>query len=691
MGSLAFGYPSEYLLLCLLGGVVYAWVMYSKKAPWSPLVNRILFVLRALVSGMLLVLLLEPVLRQIQNTTEPPQVVIAVDNLLSNGEIYDSIQQRELNNTINRMATEIGNMGYETVVVSEGEVYEGQAELSFDLERTNLDAMLKDIGNDFEGRNLSEVLLFSDGIVNTGMLPIYRNYPFRLTAVAVGDSTPRYDISIEELTYNKIAYQGNQFLIRARLRQFGFDKAKIPLFVYHMGEAIARQTVDFSDGPVQEVDFFVTAETNGMQRYTVALPIQENEFIEENNRTDAYIEIIEGQQKIVILAASPHPDVSAISEVLEKNPNYEVVQMILSIPEDRARLEAYQTPTDLYILHQLPAAASSIDWSTRLKDQSVLLLYGPQTDLGRLPALFPSLSIEAFPGEFDQVTAVVNQGYAPFSYSDELQAMFNEFPPLVTPFGEFVIRAETDILLTQRVGSINTNKPLLLTREGEEAKYGLMLGSGIWQWKLTDYARNKDNRLFEEFMNNLIQYITTRADKRKFRFYPIKQEYTSGEEVVFQAELYNELYEKVYGYKIDLKLIKDGETSNYTYVPSEENSRYVISGLDEGVYTYTATAAGDDGVESVTGEFAIQDLALETIHLTADFDMLRNLAGKSGGEFFTYENVDQLIGSFEQKEAQGRIHSQEKYLSAINLLWIFLLLVLLVTVEWGIRKYHGSY
>ena len=570
MGSITFSYPTEYLLLCLGGGLIYAYLMYTRKSPWSVLVNRVLFALRALAATVLLVLLLAPVLRQIQNTTEPPQLIIAVDNSESISAMYDSLGLKALKDNISGMYRDFESMGYEAIVVTNDGRVDNISTMSYDKESTNLDQLLQDVRNDFEGRNVPEVILMSDGIVNAGMLPTYRDYPFSVSTIGLGDSTPQYDISIQELTYNKIAYQGNKFPLRVRVSQYGYNGSNISVQVIHRGNQVAVQRIEFGDSPVKEIDFQLDAERNGVQRYSVVIQPQENEFIDDNNRADAYVEVIEGKQKIVIVAASPHPDVSAMIEVLDKNPNYEVEQYILSIPEDRASFEVYNSPTDLFILHQLPSRLNGINWRERFERKSLLLMYGPQLDILRLPELFPYLQLDIYPGEFDKVSGVFNQGYSPFTFSDELQAMFNEFPPLVTPFGDYSQNGDIDVLLTQRVGSITTSKPLLMTKEEDSFKAGLLLGSGLWQWKLTDYARNKDNVLFNEFLNNLVQYLTTRADKRKFRFYPVRQEYNRGEEVVFQAEVYNELYERVYGNKVDIRLTnEEGEDQSFSFVTSE--------------------------------------------------------------------------------------------------------------------------
>jgi len=107
-----------------------------------------------------------------------------------------------------------------------------------------------------------------------------------------------------------------------------------------------------------------------------------------------------------------------------------------------------------------------------------------------------------------------------------------------------------------------------------------------------------------------------------------------GEKVVFETEIYNAIYEKLYNLPIKLT-IKDekGFTRNYTYSTSVDNTKFEISGLPAGVYRFNASATVLGKSEQSTGEFVIQDLQIENINLTADFDVLRQLSNKTGASF----------------------------------------------------------
>ena len=57
------------------------------------------------------------------------------------------------------------------------------------------------------------------------------------------------------------------------------------------------------------------------------------EFSNRNNRQDVYVEVIDGKEKILLLALAPHPDVKALKSIIEKNENYVIrcIKMLLRV------------------------------------------------------------------------------------------------------------------------------------------------------------------------------------------------------------------------------------------------------------------------------------------------------------------------------------------------------------------------
>jgi len=126
-------------------------------------------------------------------------------------------------------------------------------------------------------------------------------------------------------------------------------------------------------------------------------------------------------------------------------------------------------------------------------------------------------------------------------------------------------------------------------------------------------------------------------------------------------------------------------------VTSENNSGYRISDLDNGIYSYTASTEINQKTEQVSGTFTVTDLQIETTKLTADHNLLRNIAERNGGNFYENNQLDQLSNDLIDQEMTNKIYSSEKYLAIINMKWGFFILIFFVSAEWFLRKFYGSY
>ena len=302
------------------------------------------------------------------------------------------------------------------------------------------------------------------------------------------------------------------------------------------------------------------------------------------------------------------------------------------------------------------------------------------------------LQFETPPREYDEVTPVVNPALTNFSISSEAASAFASFPPVSVHFGKMQVRSGASTLLTQRVGSITTEKPLLILASDEARKIGMMLGEGLWRWRLNEYDRTENTLYFDEIFGKLVQFLSTTEDKRKFRSYPVRQEFSDTEPVVFESQVYNDIFEPVYGNSVEIDIThEDGHRTNYNYVISPGNMRYQIGGLEEGVYRYRSSTVLNGKTETVRGEFAVVERQAELQNLTADFDLLRKLSENTGGKFYVASQVANLQSELQQTQATSVIHTEETYDSMINLKWVFWLLLILVTAEWTLRKFYGSY
>ena len=681
-----------FILLCVLVAVGYAYVLYTTKHPWSGTLNKILFAGRTILVFLLAFLLLGPIIRQINNLYEKPVFVILQDNSVSVKETTDSLSRNNLAKELTALKASLNNNGYQAFQSDlSGEDVDV---ITYTEPVSDLQGALRKISNRYEGQSVAGVLLVSDGIYNSGLSPLYTAYSFPVYSLGVGDTAQRQDISIKDLVYNKIAYQGNQFPIRAEVLVKGFPNQNVTISLIKSGKVIERQTKNSGTDQLLPIEFKVAATEQGLQRLDVQVEALSQEKNVRNNKSTAFIDVVEGKKKILVVANAPHPDIKALRAIIDKNSNYELLLHIPGVEETEPK-NLQPANVDLAIFHQSPdKRGRTRDLFQRFSasNTSMFIVVGQQTDLAALTEGKIPLKFEQLPRQYDDVMPVVNPTFPYFLLSPEANSVFSGFPPVWVPFGRMQVPASAVTLLSQRVGSIATDKSLLWLDIPDNHKIGIMLGEGFWQWRLEEYSKNENTEAFDEVFGKLIQYLSTTDDKSRFKSYPLEQQFSDTEAVVFESQVYNEIYEPVYGNRIDIEITDDaGKKYKYNYVVSPGNARYQVGGLKEGIYKYTSSTRINGKDEKVRGQFLVTAQQAELQNLTADFEMLRKLSHVTGGKFYKASQTEQLKADLTRKEASSVIRSEEKFDNLLNLKWVFFLLLALVSAEWFLRKFYGGY
>jgi hypothetical protein len=690
--NIIFESSPAYIIVCIIVAVGFAFLLYKSKHPWSKRWNRILFGVRAVLAFVLAFLLLGPIVKQINNIIEKPSFIVLYDNSVSVRQTADSTLLTNLENNINDIATALNEKGYAVKLNNlAGDEVRNPA---FNAESSDLTGALKRIANRYEGSRIAGVVLVSDGIYNSGISPLYSTFNFPVYTVGVGDTLQHTDVAIRNVAYNRIAYQGNKFPLRVEVMVNDVKNTAVTASLMQRGKQIDKQTKAATTGNQLLVfDFQPQANEQGIQKLDIQLDAVEGEVNTQNNRASVFVEVVEGKKKILVVASSPHPDVKALREVIEKNSNYEFIfyTPTMNSPQFTVRTDEI----DLAIFHQAPdlrGRTNALFEQFTTSKTSLLIIFGQQSDLRQIQKRNMPVKFEDIPRDYDEVTPVVNTVFSSFIISPEANSILVDYPPVSVPFGKVTVSLGASPLLFQRVGSVTTDKPLLAVTQQDDRKIGIMLGEGLWRWKLNEYDRTENTTAFDEIFGKLIQYLSTTEDKRRFRSYPVQQEFSDTQPVIFESQAYNAIYEPTYGNTIALELTDEqGKKLQYSYTTSPGNSRYQIGGLKEGVYRYRARTTLDQKPEEVRGEFAVVKRQTELLNLTADFDLLKTLSRNTGGKFYEASNAQALKAELQKVEAKSVIHSEESYDTLINLKWVFVLLTLLATIEWTLRKYFGSY
>ena len=676
-----------YMVLCVGFGLFYAYLFYAKSIIENKSLTWLLASFRFLLVSILCFLMLNPLVKTIENEFEKPIYVIALDNSESVGLMYSKSQQTGIVNQLKQLVPALQQQEAEVHFRTLEHSIKLTDSLRFNAKTSDYSQLFASIENDYENRNLVEVILAGDGIFNEGVSPTYKNYPFKISTIALGDTIPKKDLSIKGVMNNKTTFLGNKFPLEVQIGNVGFDNTPVNISIVHQQKVIAQQTITLAEAH-HELKFLIDASQKGMQHYTVNIKPVKGEYTLQNNQRHVYVEVIDGKEKILLVAAAPHPDIKAIQSALDQIDN---IELSIYMPEVNAYKEASY---DLIILHQIPhlqGIGNDVLQKILLQKTPVWYILGNQSDLQRFNAINTISKIIARGRSIDKVMPSFNSGFDKFLLTDNIKNQYLTFPPLSIPFGDILLSNGAASILNQKIGNVITNKPLLVYSLQSERKVAVLFGEGIWQWRADAFEQIQSHEAFDMVFSKLSQLLSQKDDKRKFRVYPINNELLSTEHVVFETEVYNAIFEPVFGQKINLEIRSEaGKVYTYSYIHQKDAPRFDIAPLPQGIYTYNATTSLNGKKELTKGEFTVRELQLEVFNTTADHHLLRELSKKTGGEFVYQHQINDLASKIKAKSASQKIHSSENLLDIIHLKWIFFLLLGLVTAEWVIRKAMGT-
>ncbi|MFQ3576631.1 MAG: hypothetical protein SNJ77_09365 [Cytophagales bacterium] len=666
-----------------------AYFFYDREQVWDKKKNNILFLLRLFSLFWLFVFLFSPKSEFKTQSLEKPLWLILIDD-------SESVKLKTKTSVIEDFFKKIESKdnwtnGAEIEILGFGSNNKDSI-LKFNTKESDIAKHLKNIEERFQHKNVAGIILASDGIVNVGLSPGFQEYRNSIYTIGLGDTIPEKDVLVKQVEHNKINFKGNSFPVKVKVKQFGFDNKTTNVKLLKNGKVLESKTVNFKPGRgVVEVDFLWSESLSGTYTYVVQVDALNGEYTQLNNFQSFTLDVVESKERILILSPYPHPDIKAIQESLLKNSNYEVKLCVPGVFEFDGGIY------DAVIAFHLPSdenpVANRVFENLVTKKTPVCFFVGSGTNLSQFNEFSKSVNINPRGKEFDKVQGSVKSSFTTFSFEKEKADLMTKMPPVSVPFGDFVLKQNPDVFIYQKVGSVVTEKPLWMLGSADGSKNAVVVGEGWWRSKMFERRENQNSDFFDASLLKTIQFISAKEDKRKLRIQPSQSVFSTSENVFFIVETYNMIYEKTFGQTIFLELTNQSTSQkyNFEFVSSEFNSSFEVGSLPTGEYIFSAKAELNSKLESVTGKFNIQETHLELVNLTADHEMLRNLAQNNSGFFEPSSNLDKFFERISSVQTFNRTNVKTDVKDAI-FLWQFLAIALLgLCAEWMLRKWWGGY
>lgn len=662
-------YSIAWLLVCFIVAVLFAYFLYSSsdfKKKWAV----ILSVLRFCTIFLLCFFLLKPIIKLEVVEKEKPIIVFGIDNSASMLRASDSLflKNEFINNISQFSQSNINDFQYETYVF--GETTKKNLAPNFKNNKTNIAQFIQEISDIYSGKNLSALVVVSDGLYNYGKNPNYVKFDVNcpIYTLATGDTSRYKDLKINHIFHNDLAFLGNQFPINVSVHSQYFKDKKTKVNLLKDGKILdSKQIVFEKEEETKTILFNVLADKKGIQEYQLSIvPLAEEKNI-LNNNSSVYIEILESKQKILLISDVVHPDISAISKAISSNENYD---LLISTTNG---FDGNFSDYNLIISYQTSIETSNVP---------IWHFFGENTSDSRLDWLsFNSSSV------IEQVSPVFND-FSLFSLDEQWKNWIKQLPPVYSPIANFSTSGQT--IFGQSIKGIEVDKPLFVFSNESGVRQSAFIGEGIWSWRLYEYKQRKSHELFDELIQKTVQYLVLIDDKRPLRI-KAKNKIYNNESFLLEVDLYDSNYDLVNDVDVSLKLT-DENNKDFDFILDKNGKNYqiVINDLDIGNYTYVVEAVrgGKSFIEE--GMFKVILLQLEYLADQHNHEILKELSQKNNGDFYYLNQLSSLQEQLNLLEKKSVLYSKKTFTELINSKWISVLLFVFLSLEWILRKINNN-
>ena len=691
--KLSIEYPWWAVAICLLIAASYSALLYARQREsvffkdnnWA---RVILPLLRFLLVSLLLLLLLGPFLNRLNYQTNKPILVVAVDQSLSMSQTEDSTAKIErllasMNQKLSgKYDLKVQSLGDELSPMDSNHVFKAPS--------SNLSALFKVDGNYQFGRDIDAAVLISDGIFNKGVDPgnLAAQSKWPVYSLAWGDSSRQTDLAIEDVYYNSLVFKDNDYQIQIEVAADHLKGKSSQLQVSVNGEKQFESSLSFSsDEDFIEQSVVLPAQKLGLNKVEIQLASDPSEKYTTNNYYSFYVDVVEASKKVEIWTRTVHPDAGALLNAIKSNQQY-AVEMI----KDPAMFKP--SNQDVIILHDWFSKSGDADLfnACKAKGIAVFVMLGPSFSTRWFNQAEWDVSFDMQSG-WSSASAVLNSSFEYFDVADGLKTSLSKWAPLKVPFGKLQGAKPAEVFLYQQIGQVTTAEPLLLLKKERHYRYAILLGHGLWRWRMNNYQNMQNHELFNSLNSTIVQFLSLKDQKQAFKVYSSKRIYGESEKVRLLGELYNASLESMENAEIELALLKDGDLIEER-IMGEKNQQYFLdlNALGHGSYEFIAKVEVAGELLTSKGSFVVSENQIELMDLRARYSLLQSIGAMSNGGFYAFNQADELVNHLAQSEThKASIEEERSWSSLIDFKALFILLLLFLSAEWLIRKLIGGY
>lgn len=608
---------------------------------------------------------------------------------------------------------------------------------------TNLARAIREALRSLAGKPVAGLVLISDGQNTEGDDPLSAadsaaSQGVPIFTVGIGDSSKPRNVFVAQMWAPDSVFREDPFIIEAEVMSEGYEGQGV------MVDLLVRPVLpDGSTGPEVKIKSQqITLESEGTPRvsfeykpekagdfiYLVRVQSMGNEILDNDNEKSVPVKVLSDKARVLLVAGAPSweyrllttllkrdktTDVSCWLQTMDAGMKQEGNTVIEKLPDTREELFKYDV---LLFLDPNPAEFNEA-WIEAMEDfltehaGGVFWMAGPKytprfvdsprtsrirnvlpVTVGQLTAIDVESLVMTHTREWPTRVTAIGSDHAMLRLEQDpalnratwgvMPGIYWSFPAKQAKPGCQVLMEHTDPRLRTRDGQ----RPLLVAGQYGPGRTVFMGFNGTWRW------RRAGEKYFDQFWVQTIRYLVEGrllGEKKRGRITTDRDIYSVGARVAVSAKLFDRTFTPMADPVVDATLRGPGgeaqtfELRALTNQPGSYEGTIIIGqvGLNEIVVTLPG---GDEGMVRVGKQITAEVPRVEYADTRLNRQTLQDMALRTDGAYFEIDQIGDLAQRIPDRIETITIKGAPAELWDTSRLLI--LLVILLTIEWAVRK-----
>ena len=661
----------KYIIIALFTLLISGFYNY-RSHPEMPVSRRwLLFGLRCISLGIILLLLISPILYYIQRKSLAPQIVVLEDTSLSMSLKHGATSKAAyLKPSIAKLRSRFIDAGYEVIEHRFAKGLEGDNNSS--LLGESLNQLSKDKGI----TNLAGIILASDGWLQDESLAaaMQLGQPFYVLADSSKNLSP--DLEVSTVHSNRYAYRNEPNTIRADFISENYNGAAEARLIVG-NSVISRQSLKLEAGKAQSVDFANRFNQTGFFTWKVELSPLAGEIRLSNNSFPGAIEVLSEKERIVLISDKPAWDNKFILDAIASNPRWEVQSYLnrsgkLYSGENLVTKLSGDNLAALVIINngmvKLDSYTLSFINGAQAKGVGIMYQGLPVDELNAVLPLKKSNIVTLYQGFINPSAAAVN-----YPMLSPLTDNAQDLPPV--DYYYLTANSGAEIL-----ASMNNpqNSPAIAVKNIGGARSIAFSTLNLWRWQL----QSKDEG-YNKLVSNCLTWLSNKSTSGFDAIY--NRSYLNGEEIRIKLRVEDDIRQRRLDVNPRIRIVDKNSKEVINDFLTREDDEYSFKAELKEPGTYSFEISDKESGKSSKGKFELNASSLENKDYGYNLPLLSWLASQNNGKMLLNPELD----TFSVVPAVKEILISRREIALYKKWYILALFILAFCIELYLRRRWG--